>query len=394
MPKRILFVTSVNLTSNPRLLKVLKYAIERGHKVEFLGFKLGNWSDEIDKQIAYNLDAKLMYLSAMRKPFIKWLLSDIYARFFKAIFTIFPHNTRIAALTDKRSVLLDNFLKNHAQKYDIIISHTLQSLYPAYKFAQKINTQFTFDIEDYHVGESCSDKEKSIRTLLMRQILPKAIAVSYASPLIGKYSLELCSNKIINHQLINNCFSKNEFQFTENNSKKVKFVWFSQNIAQGRGLEQIVPIIHKFKNKAELHLIGNLYTEFYEKLLSEYEDCFFIHAPLPQKSLNSKMSEFDIGLAIETGKDLNNSILLSNKIWTYMQSGLYILATKTPAQIQFLQKHCKCGILTDNREDSLSETIEHIISSINEIRKHKFTRYEYAQRYAWENERHKLDKLI
>lgn len=392
--KKLLFVTSANLTSNPRLLKELRYAVEQKHEVSFLGFRLGNWSDEIDKQIVKEINADFVYLSAMRKPFIKWLLSTIYERFSKLVFAIFTQNIKIAALSDKRSLLLYDYLKKHSKTYDIIISHTLQTLYPTYKFAQNNNLKFTFDIEDYHVGETCTNEEKRIRTLLMNKLLPKADWITYASPLIGKYSLELCNYKVKNHTLINNCFPSDEFQFKANNSDKVKFVWFSQNISFGRGLEQILPTINEFKNNVELHLIGNLYPKFYNNILLKYKNLIVIHKPMSQHELNKTLSEFDIGLAIEQGKDLNNEILWSNKIWSYMQAGLYILTSKTDGQVQFLNQHKKCGVLYDKSEQELQLIVEKIISNKDKIRQDKLKRYQYAKQYSWDKEKIKLKNTI
>ncbi len=390
MSKKILFVTSANLTSNPRLLKELRYAVELNHEVSFIGFRLGNWSDNVDNKIVKELDARFTYLSAMRKPFSKWLLSTLCEKLCKIIFPFFKNNLKIAGLADKRSFLLFNYLNKHNEQYDIIVSHTLKSLYPAYKFANRTNTQFTFDIEDYHVGETCTEREKKIRTLLMQRLIPKAIWVSYASPLIGKYSLELCNNNIKNHTLINNCFSAKEFIFKENHSEKVKFAWFSQNIASGRGLEQILPIIEQFKNKVEVHLIGNLYQNFYDNVLARYSDFITIHKPVSQEKLNLKLSEFDIGLAIERAKDLNNDIAAFNKIWAYMQAGLYILATDIRGQSLFMKEHSNCGLISKQSNKNLSDAISKIISEIGEIRNTKKQRYEYAQQHSWEQEREKL----
>lgn len=42
----ILFLTSNNLATNPRLYKELKLAIQEGHQTSLIQYKLGNWSDE------------------------------------------------------------------------------------------------------------------------------------------------------------------------------------------------------------------------------------------------------------------------------------------------------------------------------------------------------------
>ncbi len=395
MPKRLLFISPANLTVNPRLLKELNLAVSQGFKVDFVGFKLGNWSDEIDKKLIKNIDANFHYISITRKPFLSWFINSVIEKIAQKIYPFFKKIFKINAYAhSKRSILLNNYLKKNKTKYDLIIAHVLPTLYPACKFAKRTNTKFIFDIEDYHPGEAIgkqAESEKARRIFLMKKLLPKAAYITYASPLIGEYSLKLAENYSENrHQLINNCFSVDEFQFKQTGSKKIKFVWFSQNIAAGRGLELVVPALEKFQNKIELHLIGNLYQTFYDDFLSKHSDFIKIHKPLPQKDLNLKLAEFDIGLAIEPGKDLNNNIAVSNKIWAYFQSGLYILASNTPAQLQFIEKHKNCGIIAQQNTNSFINKISEIIDTIDTIRVNKKTRFEYAKNFAWEQESQKL----
>lgn len=60
------------------------------------------------------------------------------------------------------------------------------------------------------------------------------------------------------------------------------------------------------------------------------------------------LADYDEGLAIEVeSNDYNRQICLTNKIFSYLQSGLYILATNTPAQEQFMTSHHKNGMMTD-----------------------------------------------
>ena len=251
MQKKILFISKDNLTTNPRLYKELKLAISLGYEVDFIGFFSDKWSDKIDKFLKVQNMADIVYISATRKPLFLWLLSTIVE---KTIQKFYPYLKKILKINayahSKRTFLICKHLKKYNKKYDLIVAHTLPSLYPAYKLSKKLRVPFIFDIEDYHPGEAIStdaQNEISRRKFLMKTILTHATYISYASPLIGKYSLELLKGmKIPENGLINNCFSENEFQFKENNTQKVKFVWFSQNIAAGRGLELILPALKKY----------------------------------------------------------------------------------------------------------------------------------------------------
>ena len=398
--KKILFISSANLTTNPRLQKELKIAVEQGHEVDFVGFYSRNWSDKVDSTIIKDINANFHYISATRKPFLKWFFSTAFETISRKIYKLRKEQLKINAYAhSKRTILIQQFLKKNKKKYDIIIAHTLATLYPAYILAKKQNIPFTFDIEDYHPGEIIyrdGKNEIERRKFLMQELLPKASYITYASPLIGEYSLKLLNSQLptLNSQLINNCFSETEFQFKENNSKKIKFVWFSQNISKGRGLELILPALAKFKAHVEVNLIGNLYQGFYDTFLYEFSDFVKIIPPLPQKELNLKLSEFDIGLAIEISSvDLNKDIALSNKIFAYAQAGLYIFATNTKAQKQFLQEHSQLGISVKQEVLNISNEIEIIIKNILKIRQQKKERYNYSQKLSWEKESEKLVKI-
>ena len=397
--KKILFLSKDNLTTNPRLQKELKLAIKKGYKVDFVGFYSANWSDKVDEKIRKNLNANFTYISATRKPFLKWFFSTISEKFAQKTYRFFTNNIKINAFAhNKRTILLQKFLKKNNKKYDLIVAHTLPTLFPAYILAKKQNIPFTFDIEDYHPGENISTDAKNEtvrRKFIMQNFLPKASSVTYASPLIGEHSIELIENYPKNkHQLINNCFSQEEFKFYENNSEKIKFVWFSQNISQGRGLEVILPALYKFKNEIEIILIGNLYQEFYNNFLSNFSDFIKIIPPLSQKELNLKLSEYDIGLAIELlSADFNRNICLTNKIFAYTQAGLYVFATDTNAQRQFLKENKNLGLIIEQENKNITEKIKFIIENISEIRKNKKQRFEQAKQMSWEVESKKIIKI-
>ena len=61
--------------------------------------------------------------------------------------------------------------------------------------------------------------------------------------------------------------------------------------------------------------------------------------------------KFDIGIASETGFCLNNNMALSNKLFTYVQCGLAVVASNTPAQYAFMQEHAQTGKIYTNADD-------------------------------------------
>jgi glycosyltransferase involved in cell wall biosynthesis len=394
MAKSILFITTTSLSANPRILKEIMLAGNNGFEVSFIAFMLDNWSDATDRSYVQNfVGVKAKYLSATKKPLLNWLLSTLVWKGSQWIGRIMPNLLLVNAYAhNKRSFLIYNELKKHTCQYNLVIAHNLGALFPAMCFAKKHQIPFAFDVEDYHPGETCSPAEKKRREFLMQKLLPHAAYISYASPLIGEHMLKLLkSDKIPHHFLVNNCFSEKEFELTENKPEKVEFVWFSQNIAAGRGLELVVPALYKYKDKVKLVLIGNLYEQFFTDYLSAYADMLHIQEPLPQSDLNRMVCRFDVGLAIEiTTTDLNKDIALSNKIFTYAQAGLFILATNTAAQQQFMKEHPVLGHVSEQSPAEMEKAIGYLLENTDKIRNEKKTRFAYAKKLGWENENGKL----
>ena len=168
-------------------------------------------------------------------------------------------------------------------------------------------------------------------------------------------------------------------------------IWFSQNISINRGLEEVIPCI-KNNPGIDLHLYGNCDEHFKNKWLLNTSN-IFIHASLPQSELHKHLSTFDIGLAIEPGKDINNELAISNKMLAYFQSGLYIMASNTKAQIKFIEEHPESGILTTLDKNVLDNTFQKLIEEKNILRSSATRRFETADNYSWEIESEKLLQL-
>ncbi|MFN4006810.1 MAG: hypothetical protein ACK4HE_04775 [Chitinophagaceae bacterium] len=405
MSKHILFISSVNLTTNPRILKEIKLAIQIGYEVSFIGFRLGNWSDKIEAQHQKKFSglANLIYLDATRENYFQWLISTVLEKLSRLVYPIYKKNFFINSLGhNKRSYILNQYLTNgNFKQPDLVIAHTLVTLYPAFRFAQDSKIPFAFDVEDFHPGEkihSDVENEKQRRIFLLKKILPYAKYVSCASPLIAFEMQELLKSTNETEDLvftINNTFSKYEFiqpeQLTFENQSRLKFIWFSQNISFGRGLEIVIPILEKYAQHITLELVGRIDSIFYEQFIKTNTKWIKITEPLSQVALHQYLSQFDIGLAIEMNTaDYNRELALTNKIIAYFQSGLYIFSTNTKAQEAFLGDKKNHGICIGQSSDDLRNGIEFVLSRKIEILKNKQQRFQDAKTFNWENESDKL----
>src|SRR5690606_17167044 len=193
--------------------------------------------------------------------------------------------------------------------------------------------------------------------------------ISFASPLIEVESNKLVSLNKSKQLLINNSFFEEEFiPPKEIDDDKVQFVWFSQYISFGRGLELFLHAADALSNKLHLTLIGYIDAEFHQKELASGK-FVSIKGPMHQRELHQQLANYDIGLALELNTaDFNRNICLTNKIFAYSQAGLYVLATDTDSQKQFLGEFSEYGLLTAQNPIAIRKKIEEIISNKKYLR--------------------------
>ena len=130
-------------------------------------------------------------------------------------------------------------------------------------------------------------------------------------------------------------------------------------------------------------MIGNKKEPFFAEHLSGVAGVVY-HPPLPQKELHRLLSSFDVGLALEPGRDENNQLALSNKLLAYAQAGLFIVASHTTAQDLFLQDSCLSYVQSDLTEEQLVTSLQQLYDRKDEIRQRRAERFATGRQYDWE----------
>lgn len=386
MALRILFITTTNLASNPRLLKELRLANKHGFHSTVIQFTLGNWSDIITNELKKGFQNVLFIdLSATRKPFFQWISSSMISKLLNLFSAKILKNLFLSVAINKRSLLLFKKLKTIHSRYDWVIAHNPGAFYPAADFAKFTNSRLGIDVEDFHPGETNNLGTQTKLKKLMSQTLPKSNYCSFASPLIEIYTRDLFPYLKSNHLIIINAFEREEFllPLAKNDLNPLQLVWFSQNIDEGRGLEIFIPMINQFSDKINLHLIGKLSSTFNEKYLKN-KNGIIVHPPMSQLDLHRFLSNCDIGLAIDMPNNLNRELALTNKIVAYVQAGLFILATPTKAHQLFLYDFDSGYRTTDYSSSSILTCLNQLIKEKAIIRADQPGRFHNGRNYDWE----------
>ncbi len=225
---------------------------------------------------------------------------------------------------------------------DLYIAHYVAAL-PAAAEAAKIHKgAYAFDAEDFHLGDLPDLPKHNIEKRIIRAIegryLPGAAFVTAASPLIAEAYAQIYG--ITKPTVILNVFPKDNGP--QNPSKRgsvqpgPSLYWFSQTIGAGRGLETAVEAIALASSRPHLHLRGT-FARGYEAALRAHASHYGVserlhfHQPVPPDEVEIAGANFDVGYVGETGFSENNCLALANKLFSYLASGLPVIASNTPA---------------------------------------------------------------
>ncbi len=356
--KKIIFITSGQPSLNPRLVKEVDALTNAGYEVIVLYTYWNNWGSRHDKQLFAEKRWKAIRLGGdPEQKRAAWFLSRLIHRVFKYVLQKTRKYHDFADIAIARG---SYFLIRGAKKYkaDLYIAHNLGALPAVVKTAQFYKKPCGFDAEDFHRQEVSDDVGSfnfKISSYIENKYFPFVNYITASSPLIAdKYAL--LYKRSVN--CILNVFPKTaDLSIIQNKNERLKLFWFSQTIGPNRGLETIIEAMALTPAAVELHLLGQPADGYQEHLLilaqskNIINNSLFFYEPLKADQLFNIAAQFDIGLASETGFCLNNNIALSNKIFTYIQSGLAVLASNTTAQSALISQYPQIGKVYSNAKE-------------------------------------------
>lgn len=349
--KRIVLITSGQPSLNPRLVKEADALATAGYHVTVLYAYWNDWGDGLDATLLATRKWQSVCAGGNPKN------EKVIYFFSRLIHKLAKSVTRIGlfgCFSDFAIARSSKSLISTAKKYpaDLYIGHNLGALPAVIKTAKLYNARSGFDAEDFHRQEISDDKNSNHYKVVKHaedKYFKYLDFMTASSPQIADAYKKLYPN--LNLLTILNVFPVSYRTQTVPycELQPIKLFWFSQTIGFNRGLNDIAKALRLLKStKFELHLLGYLAKErmqgFIEQELNGIGNIFF-YEPVPPDELIDFASKFDIGLALEPAFCKNNDIALSNKLFTYLQAGLAVIATDTKAQKYFLEKHPQIGHL-------------------------------------------------
>jgi glycosyltransferase involved in cell wall biosynthesis len=178
----------------------------------------------------------------------------------------------------------------------------------------------------------------------------------------------------------------------------VRFYWYSQTIGSNRSLEILMEATAKIKAPFELHLRGSFNNDGYKKELVflidrlKLKDKVFFHEPILAEYIIKDASKFDVGLALESDVSQNRNICVTNKIFSYLMSGLAIIGTDTYGQKDIFTHFEEAVVLCKKNDvNDLSRAMLFYIQNHDKLLQAKTAAKRAAEeRFNWECESGKL----
>jgi glycosyltransferase involved in cell wall biosynthesis len=392
---KIVLITSGQPALNPRLVKEADALTAAGYAVTVIYQYWNDWGTEMDLQLLAAKPWKAIRVGGSPKQNkALYLVTRIKYKAAKILFQQFGFKYLLAERAAGRCIflLLKEALRQPAQLY---IAHNLAAL-PAAVFAAKKNkVKCGFDAEDFHRNEISDDPNHAdvlLKSFLEEKYLPQTNYITASSLPIANLYQKLFPNQKSGSVL--NVFPLvKEVQIPVFKiNKPLKLVWFSQYIGLGRGLETVFEALGKVPEMDfELHLIGFLSAE-----MKQYLAANSFTNQIRSDKLIQFITQFDVGLATENSYPLNRDICLTNKIFSYMQAGLAVLASDTTAQSELFAEYAEIGKIYDkNSIAGFTDAINSFYTDPELVLSYKKAAFNLGQTTLnWETESQKFLKVV
>ena len=177
-----------------------------------------------------------------------------------------------------------------------------------------------------------------------------------------------------------------------------RFIWFSQTIGPGRGLETFLAAWALTTVPSQVFLLGDARADYHTRLLfrlpaSRRADLHLLPAVAPSE-LPAKLAEFDLGLALETRTPPSRDTTITNKILQYLNAGLAVIATDTAGQREVMHAAPDCGLLinaSDHAPPQLAAQLDALLENRAQLqRMQRAARTAAEQKYCWEHDTPRL----
>jgi glycosyltransferase involved in cell wall biosynthesis len=397
--KSILVLTGSHLCRNPRVVKEATTLGEAGYDVTVMSVSVQERFERMDLALIQGLPFRRQVLD-YRGTTARTRLAGFFQRGATWAARRLAHTCHIGtaqSLGPARALLR----LAQRQTADLTIGHTEIPLWAAERLLRD-GRRVAVDLEDWY-SEDLLPADRRTRPLqLLRTAERYALNhAAYASTTSESMAAALamayqCRKPVV----LRNTFPLPSASRLDHPAVAVpRFVWFSQTIGPGRGLEPFLSAWSKMRHPSQVHLIGDVRAEYQQHLLTQLSearrsDVHFIPL-LPPGELAAKLSSFDIGLALEPREPRNKDLTISNKLFQYLNAGLAIIATDTAGQSEVMRAAPGCGLLIGADQSTFTGQLDALVGDRRRLQAcQRAARTAAASEFNWSHDSARLLRAV
>lgn len=388
--KKIAIITGQHLVSNPRVWKEANFLSSVGYSVSIFSI----WYDRrlIQKDIAL-ISESIRYYAGF-SLLISWrrilivIISKLGRKFANLIFLLLKKPSIYQIVYSPRTQLR-NITKQH---FDLFICHQEQGLLLGVELLKK-GDKVAFDLEDWY-SQDYLKLDRPVKLLQDAELYAIHNGTYLTCP-SKAMATKICDyyNVKMDIEVIYNSFPFSPGKKIEVEKIPNSFVWFSQHLGPDRGIEPFLIAMKLIRHPLQIHLIGQCeatYKLTLEKIVSNTSHQLVFHPLLSHYELMQFISKFEIGLALEQNYPLNRNLTVTNKLLTYLQMGLRVIASNTLGQLE-LKDDLGDNIAYVDLSNSIdiAQKVEETIFSTNRSISQKL-----YNNYSWEEQAKKIQLLV
>jgi len=396
--RKILILTSAHLCRNPRVVKEATTLGTAGYDVTVMSISVQERFERMDRELMRGLPFKRVTIDYAADTIAARLADFLQRGATWAARRLCSELEVETAQTLGPATALLRFARSFPA--DLTIVHTEIPIWAAQYLIQD-GRRVAVDVEDWYSEDLLYADRQSRPIKLLRHAEEFALRhAAYSSATSRSMADALttalqCPPPIV----LRNTFPLQPRPRTHNpvpTTGGPRFIWFSQTIGPGRGLELFFAAWARTTQPSQVYLLGDARPGYREKLLDRLpearrDDLHFI--PLvPPEQLPDRLAEFDIGLALEPIWPVNRNITITNKIFQYMNAGLAVVASNTAGQREVLEAAPDCGLLVTAHETTeYAAHLDALIGDPARLRATQLAARAAAEReFCWERETPRL----
>ncbi len=321
---KLSIIVSNPLKKDPRVIKQVKAAMQKGHEVQFVGYRDAFYDEEFLSDLGCRFD-----------------IVDLGAEYLGKLNSVSKKIKRRLAYPKQAQKYIEDFCPDviHANDFDVLI--------PAYRAAKKCKAALLYDSHEVYAENIGIAEHRLVKSLIIfaeRRLVRKVDRMVSVSNAAADYFAQ--KYKIPRPTVITNCPMPSALPLKEKAADAFEVVYQGLMVA-GRGYEEFIAAAEHIPQGIRLVLrgYGGLEPELRRRCQEpELSSKVRFDAPVEVAELIQAASSSHVGAVLTRPVNLNFRLSVSNKVFEYAAAGLPVLMSDVPEH-RYLNETYDFGIL-------------------------------------------------